>query len=90
MLQNIGKTLKVGSGRVLVRDYAEGDLAQARLAGPSKQQQLADHFYVRGDGTRAFYFPQVFFNATSGPQQADWVASAAFHADMTSEMSCHD
>lgn len=59
MLQNIGKTLKVGSGRVLVRDYAEGDLAQARLAGPTKQQQLGDHFYVRGDGTRAFYFPEV-------------------------------
>ncbi|BDA43460.1 probable tRNA N(3)-methylcytidine methyltransferase METTL6 at N-terminal half [Coccomyxa sp. Obi] len=59
VLQNIGKTLKVGSGRVLVRDYAEGDLAQARLAGPSKQQQLGDHFYVRGDGTRAFYFPEV-------------------------------
>ncbi|CAL8468566.1 g8106 [Coccomyxa elongata] len=59
VLQNIGKTLKVGSGRVLVRDYAEGDLAQARLAGPTKQQQLGDHFYVRGDGTRAFYFPEV-------------------------------
>ncbi len=57
VLQNIGRTLKVGSGRVLVRDYAEGDLAQARLA--TKQQQLGDNFFARGDGTRAFYFSEV-------------------------------
>ncbi|EIE22455.1 S-adenosyl-L-methionine-dependent methyltransferase [Coccomyxa subellipsoidea C-169] len=56
VLQNIGRTLKVGSGRVLVRDYAEGDLAQARLA--TKQQQLGDNFFARGDGTRAFYFSE--------------------------------
>lgn len=59
MLQNIGRTLKVGVGRVLVRDYAEGDLAQARLSKPTRQQQLGDNFFVRGDGTRAFYFSEV-------------------------------
>lgn len=58
-LQNIARTLKVGTGRVLVRDYAEGDLAQARLAKVSRQQQLAENFYVRGDGTRAYYFSEV-------------------------------
>lgn len=57
VVKNIRQTLKESSGRVLVRDYAAGDLAQERLA--TKQQQLADHFFVRGDGTRAYYFSQV-------------------------------
>ncbi len=59
MLQSIAHTLKVGSGRVLVRDYAEGDLAESRLAASSRQQKLQDNFYVRGDGTRAFYFSEA-------------------------------
>jgi hypothetical protein len=53
----VKQTLKEGSGRVFVRDYAHGDLAQARLA--RKQQKLADHFFARGDGTRAYYFSEV-------------------------------
>jgi methyltransferase-like protein 6 len=42
-------------GRVLVRDYASGDLAQERFAAKDRQR-LAENFYVRGDGTRAYYF----------------------------------
>ena len=30
-LRNVASVLKPGSGRVLFRDYAEGDLAQTRL-----------------------------------------------------------
>jgi methyltransferase-like protein 6 len=41
-------------GAVLVRDYASGDLAETRLQ--AKQQKLGESFYVRGDGTRAYYF----------------------------------
>ncbi|KAJ0970399.1 hypothetical protein J5N97_023276 [Dioscorea zingiberensis] len=36
------------------RDYATGDLAQERFT--SKEQQISENFYVRGDGTRAYYF----------------------------------
>ncbi|KAL3500802.1 hypothetical protein ACH5RR_039895 [Cinchona calisaya] len=52
-LQNIRKVLKPG-GCVLFRDYATGDLAQERFS--SKEQKISENFYVRGDGTRAFYF----------------------------------
>ena len=41
------------------RDYAAGDLCQDRLAGEGRQQRLSDSFYVRWDGTCAFYFGEV-------------------------------
>ena len=56
---NVAAVLQPGTGCVLVRDYAEGDLAQLRLAGPSRSQRLSENFYVRSDGTRAYYFTKV-------------------------------
>ncbi|XP_010548485.2 PREDICTED: LOW QUALITY PROTEIN: uncharacterized protein LOC104819893 [Tarenaya hassleriana] len=57
VLQNIRKVLKP-NGCVLFRDYATGDLAQERFTG--KDQKISENFYVRGDGTRAFYFSNEF------------------------------
>ncbi|MBA0810533.1 hypothetical protein Gohar_002519, partial [Gossypium harknessii] len=48
VLQNIKKVLKP-NGYVLFRDYAVGDLAQERFS--TKDQQISENFYVRGDGT---------------------------------------
>ncbi|XP_062101326.1 uncharacterized protein LOC133807169 [Humulus lupulus] len=60
VLQNVRKVLKPG-GYVLFRDYATGDLAQERLI--SKDQKISENFYVRGDGTRAFYFSNEFLTS---------------------------
>ncbi|XP_062099258.1 uncharacterized protein LOC133805170 isoform X2 [Humulus lupulus] len=60
VLQNVRKVLKPG-GYVLFRDYTTGDLAQERLI--SKDQKISENFYVRGDGTRAFYFSNEFLTS---------------------------
>lgn len=58
-VHNVARCLAPG-GRLLFRDYAEGDLAQERLAGEGKGgRRLGHNFYVRGDGTRCYYFTEV-------------------------------
>ena len=57
-LRNVAEVLKPG-GKVLFRDYAKGDLAEERFDGKQKSQKISDSFYVRGDGTRAFYFTEA-------------------------------
>lgn len=49
-----------GGGQILFRDYAVGDLAQERLQREYKQQRIGEGFYMRGDGTRAYYFTESF------------------------------
>ncbi|KAL4222898.1 Methyltransferase-like protein 6 [Mactra antiquata] len=51
-LQNIYKVLKPG-GCLLFRDYGLYDYAMLRF---NPGHKLSDNFYVRQDGTRAFYF----------------------------------
>ena len=57
-LRNLSTVMRDGQrGTICVRDYAAGDLAQERLEDKSsRNQKLSDNFYVRSDGTRAYYF----------------------------------
>lgn len=53
-VRNVWRVLKPG-GEVCLRDYGKGDLTQVRF---KKGRLLEDNFYIRGDGTRVYFFEE--------------------------------
>ncbi|PRD27320.1 UNVERIFIED_CONTAM: Methyltransferase-like protein 6 [Trichonephila clavipes] len=56
VLKNVFEVIRPG-GMLLIRDYGLYDQAMLRF-GPG--QKLDENFYVRQDGTRAFYFSEEY------------------------------
>jgi len=81
VLRNVASVLKQGMGRVLFRDYAEGDMAQTRLQdSTSGARHIRGNFFARGDGTCCYYFAQVS-TASRLQYSRHWVSTEPSEGD---------
>ena len=83
VLRNVSSVMRPGgAGRVLLRDYADGDLSPpASFASQGRRTKVGGQSYVLGDGRRAFYFEKRFVKASS--RRKGWRSSATVHARAT-------
>lgn len=80
-VRNVHRLLKPG-GQLLFRDYGRGDLAQVRF---KKGRYMQENFYVRGDGTRVYFFEKEELQRiwSGGAAQAAAAAAAASSSSST-------
>lgn len=72
-VSNVARLVKPG-GTVCFRDYGRGDLAQVRFR---KGRYLEENFYIRGDGTRVYFFEKdELINIWTGQTEAEAEAGA--------------
>lgn len=77
-VENLYRVLKPG-GEVLFRDYGRGDLAQVRFKAG---RWMEDNFYVRGDGTRVYFFEKEQLEGIWSRSQSTSEGCEAPHFDI--------
>ena len=86
-VRNVWKVLKPG-GEICFRDYGKGDLTQVRF---KKGRLLEDNFYIRGDGTRVYFFNEDELRKIwGGTKIAVWEVGAKDEDGETSSATVRD
>lgn len=81
-VDNVFRALKPG-GEVCFRDYGYGDMTQVRF---KKGRLLAESFYIRGDGTRVYFFTEEELRRIWGGV----AANVASESDVEKKTSSHE
>jgi len=85
-IRNVWRVLKPG-GEVCFRDYGKGDLTQVRF---KKGRLMEKNFYIRGDGTRVYFFEEdelrrIWGGQTEGVESSDGDGGEVPSADGVSQ-----